>query len=162
MKNIPLKFSVILCAFFLTSCSSNSEIELAEIEAIEDISEKPIESEILSLVNDHRVANGYSSLEKLQVIKSQTANHTNYMIKNEKISHDFFYQRKEYLNKNTNSINVGENVAYGYSSAQSVLTAWLNSENHKKNIEGDFTHFEISAAQDSKGKWYYTNIFVKK
>ena len=149
----------------LTSCSSNNEIELVEnnIEIpITNVREKIIEADILNLVNDYRVANGFSSLSKLYAIKSQTNNHTNYMIDNNKTSHDFFYQRKEYLNKNVNAIEVGENVAYGYSSAKSVVNAWIKSESHKKNIEGNFTHFDVTAEKNADGKWYFTNIFVKK
>ncbi len=164
MNNHPLRLLVVLCALVLTSCSSNSEIELVEnnIENTATFSEKAIESEILSRVNDYRVANGFSSLNKLQAIKSQTSNHTNYMVDKDKVSHDFFFQRKEYLNKNANAIGVGENVAYGYSTAESVVNAWIKSDGHKKNIEGDFTHFEVTAEKSSDGKWYFTNIFVKK
>ena len=69
---------------------------------------------------------------------------------------------KEYLSKNANAIGVGENVAYGYSTAESVVNAWIKSEGHKKNIEGDFTHFEVTAEKSSDDKWYFTNIFIKK
>jgi len=44
----------------------------------------------------------------------------------------------------------------------SVVNAWLNSPGHKEVIEGDYTNFEISAEQDDNGRWYYTNIFVKR
>ena len=164
MNNQPLRLLVVLCALVLTSCSSNSEIELAgnTSEPTTVITEKSIEAEILVLINNYRVANGLSILNKLQTIKSQANTHTNYMIDQNKISHDFFYQRKEYLTQNANAVGVGENVAYGYSSAESVVNAWIKSEGHKKNIEGNFTHFEISAEKDADGKWYFTNIFIKK
>ena len=29
-------------------------------------------------------------------------------------------------------------------------------------VEGNHTHFEVSADLDENGHWYYTNIFVKK
>ena len=109
MNNYPLRLLIVLCALLITSCTSNSEFELDQIEATEKISENPIEIEVLDLVNNHRVANGYATLDKLQAIKSQTNNHTNYMIEKEKISHDFFFERKEYLNKNVNSKNDKEN-----------------------------------------------------
>lgn len=164
MNNQPLRLLLVLCALVLTSCSSNSEIELAgnTSEPTTVITEKSIEAEILVLINNYRVANGLSILNKLQTIKSQANTHTNYMIDQNKISHDFFYQRKEYLTQNANAVGVGENVAYGYSSAESVVNAWIKSEGHKKNIEGNFTHFEISAEKDADGKWYFTNIFIKK
>ncbi|QXP73704.1 CAP domain-containing protein [Tenacibaculum sp. AHE15PA] len=164
MYNHHLRLLIVLCSLIITSCSSNNEIELAEnnSETAITFTEKTIELNILNLVNDYRVANGYSLLNKLEVIKTQTSSHTNYMIDNDKISHDLFYQRKDFLNKNTNATSVGENVAYGYSSAESVVNAWLKSDGHKKNIEGDYTHFEITAEKNTDGKWYFTNIFVKK
>ena len=60
------------------------------------------------------------------------------------------------------SSTVRENVAYGYATASGVVNAWLNSEGHREVIEGDFTHFDISAEKDENGRWYYTNIFIKK
>ncbi|WP_440121380.1 CAP domain-containing protein [Tenacibaculum sp. Ill] len=127
-----------------------------------NVSEKPIEADILDLINTYRVNNGFSSLSKLQTIKSQTSNHTNYMIEKDEVSHDFFYQRKEYLAENADAIKVGENVAYGYSTAEAVVNAWIKSDGHKENIEGDYTHFDVTAEKSANGKWYYTNIFVKK
>ena len=53
-------------------------------------------------------------------------------------------------------------MAYAFSTPESVVNAWLNSEGHKHVIEGDYTDFDISAEKDEDGKWYYTNIFIKK
>jgi uncharacterized protein YkwD len=66
------------------------------------------------------------------------------------------------LEQNANAKMVSENVAYAYSTAQSVVNAWINSDSHRENIEGDFTDFEVSAEQNKEGKWYYTNIFIKR
>ncbi len=162
MNNYPLKLLVLCCALILTSCSSNETEIIDNPEISASISEKPIEADILGLINTYRVNNGFSSLSKLQTIKSQTSNHTNYMIEKNEVSHDFFYQRKEYLAENADAIKVGENVAYGYSTAEAVVNAWIKSEGHKENIEGDYTHFEVTAEKSANGKWYYTNIFVKK
>ena len=57
---------------------------------------------------------------------------------------------------------MSENVAYGFSSAESLVNAWLNSASHRENIEGDFTDFDISAEKNNEGKWYFTNIFIKR
>jgi uncharacterized protein YkwD len=84
------------------------------------------------------------------------------MIEHDNVSHDNFYQRKTYLVSNVGANKVSENVAYGFTSAESVVNAWLNSDGHRANIEGNYTDFDISAEQNSEGKWYYTNIFVKK
>jgi uncharacterized protein YkwD len=84
------------------------------------------------------------------------------MVNINEVNHDNFYSRKNYLVNNANALKVSENVAYGFSSASSVVNAWLNSDGHKRTIEGDFTDFDISAELDENNKWYFTNIFVKK
>jgi uncharacterized protein YkwD len=96
------------------------------------------------------------------VVKAVAFTHTDYMIQNDDISHDNFYQRKESLEMNAGANKVSENVAYGFSSPESLVNAWLNSPSHKETIEGDFTDFDISAEQSENGKWYYTNIFIKR
>ena len=84
------------------------------------------------------------------------------MREKQEVSHDNFYLRSNSLKNNPGATKVGENVAYGYSSAQSVVNAWLNSESHREIIEGDFTNFDVSAEKDPNGKWYFTNMFIKK
>lgn len=164
----PLMLLMLFCSVILTSCSSSEETlletpapTLTKVVA-KKIPQKSIETEILALVNDYRVEKGLTKLVNLDIIKDQAHSHTAYMISNKKISHDNFYKRKNYLEQNANAIRVGENVAYGYTNAKSLFNAWLKSESHKKNIEGDYNHFEISAEKNTNGVWYYTNIFIKK
>ena len=123
---------------------------------------KEIEIEILELINAHRIDLGLKPLNSLGIIKSVAATHTDYMIEVNSVNHDGFYQRKASLQENANAKVVSENVAYAYSTAQSVVKAWLNSASHRDNIEGDYTDFEVSAEQNQDGKWYYTNIFIKR
>ena len=84
------------------------------------------------------------------------------MVEVDNVSHDNFFQRKNSLVQNASATKVSENVAYAFSSAESVVNAWLNSEGHRANIEGDFTDFDVSAEKNIEGKWYFTNIFIKK
>ncbi|WP_345007629.1 CAP domain-containing protein [Snuella lapsa] len=146
------------------SCSTDSLDD-----QVEDITKnlvvpepKPIEVEILELINNHRLSKGLNPLGNMNIIKSQAYTHTDYMVENNIVSHDNFYKRSNYLKSNAGAIKVSENVAYGYTSAQSVVNAWIKSEGHKENIEGDFSNFDISAEKNEEGKWYYTNIFIKK
>lgn len=123
---------------------------------------KEIEIEILELINEHRIGLGLVPLKSLSVVKSVAFTHTDYMVEVNNLNHDNFYQRKITLEQNANAKRVSENVAYAYSSAKSVVSAWINSDSHRENIEGDFTDFEVSAEQNAEGKWYYTNIFIKR
>ena len=105
---------------------------------------------------------GLNQLQEHSVVKAVAFTHTEYMIDVDDISHDNFFQRKESLESNAEAVKVSENVAYGFSSAESLVNAWLNSPSHRSTIEGDFTEFDISAEQNENGKWYYTNMFIKR
>ncbi|WP_203255664.1 CAP domain-containing protein [Hyunsoonleella ulvae] len=148
----------------LFSCSPESMDDKAEALIVNETvpSTKPIEVEILELINNHRLSEGLQPLQSMTIIKSTAFTHTDYMADTQTVSHANFFTRSNYLKNNAGAKNVSENVAYGYSSAESVVNAWMRSESHKKNIEGDFTDFEVSAEKDIDGRWYFTNIFIKK
>jgi len=164
MKRFTLWPVMALFVIFLSSCSTDSmDDKIDNIDTEYVVPEaKIIEIEILELLNDYRLSEGLNPLSNLGVIKSQTFDHTDYMIQNSNISHDNFTSRRNFLTQNANANRVSENVAYGYSSASSVVAAWINSDSHREAIEGDYTHFDVSAEQDENGYWYFTNIFIKK
>lgn len=153
-----------LLAIVSFSCSTDA-IEENKIDAITSSyvpETKIIEIEILELINDYRISIGLNALENMSSIKAQAYGHTEYMIKKSKISHDNFLQRSTSLKNNPGALSVSENVAFAYSSPESVVNAWLGSESHRAVIEGDFTNFDVFADLDEDGKYYYTNIFIKK
>lgn len=54
----------------------------------------------------------------------------------------------------------GENIAYGHSTADSVMQAWLNSSGHRANIENPgFRAIGVGAAANSTGRIYWTQEF---
>ncbi|WP_339625720.1 CAP domain-containing protein [uncultured Winogradskyella sp.] len=161
-KLLPILAIVALLSF--TSCSTDnvSEDKINAIEVPVAPQAKLIEIEIMELINAHRINRGLSALQNHNTVKAVASTHTEYMIAVNDVSHDNFFLRKESLQANAAANIVSENVAYGFSSAASVVNAWLNSPNHKDNIEGDYTDFDISAEQNNEGKWYFTNMFIKR
>ena len=153
----------LLVLFVLVSCSTESlnEDENITLELVIPTI-KPIEIEALELINNYRSQQGLSVLQKNNNVKAIAFTHTDYMIDNNNVSHDNFYVRKQNLVEIENARIVAENVAYGYTSAESLVNAWLSSPSHKQNLEGDYTHFDLSAEQNEDGYWYYTNIFISK
>lgn len=164
MKHLLNLLFLTCLVVFSSSCSSDNseEFEATYSHDITIPEVKIIEVEIMELINAHRINLGLNTLNNNELIKGQAFSHTDYMIVNNNVSHDYFYSRKHYLQDYIGAIRVAENVAYGYSSAQSVVNAWLNSEGHRANIEGDFTDFDLVAERNAEGKWYFTNIFTKK
>lgn len=164
-----LKFNLaLLIVAVLTMSSCASEDDGIYFDKVNEITElkieySEIELEILDLVNNYRIENGLNPLKKLDFISTIAKTHTTYMLETGLVNHDFFYERNEKLVTLAGAKNVGENVAYGYTSAQGVFEAWLNSEHHREIIENDsYTHFGISTECNMNGKNYFTQMFINK
>ncbi|WP_400080009.1 CAP domain-containing protein [Winogradskyella sp. R77965] len=159
-----LPFLAIVAVLSFTSCSTDTVAEdaISSIEVPITPQAKQIEIEIIELINAHRIGEGLSALNQHNTVKAVAYTHTDYMIEVNNVSHDNFFQRKQSLQDNADANIVSENVAYGFNSAQAVVNAWINSPSHRDNIEGNYTDFDISAEQNEAGKWYFTNIFIKR
>ena len=120
------------------------------------------ENETLTLINNYRVSIGLNALIKSDYISFKAEEHNNYMIANNVVNHNDFVARSEDIMKTLSAKYVTENVAYNYTTPKAVLDAWLASEGHKTNLEGNYTHFGLSVRENpTTGKKYYTNIFAK-
>lgn len=157
---IPL----IIILITLISCSNEEdEIHINDATSLESVSYSELELDIFLLVNDHRDQQGLPQLSVLNTITNEAIEHSNYMVEKGVPSHDNFSQRISNLRRNSGAINVSENVAYGYNTAQAVVSAWLRSDAHRTIIENeDFTDFGLSMKEDHHGKKYYTHIFIKR
>ncbi len=156
----------LVCVLVFSSCSKDTDLPeenaLKTADLVDYVTYSQIEMEILDAVNVHRQGLGLSTLKRVDGITFQAHDHNKYMIENNQISHDNFSTRYVNLVNEIGAKAVSENVGFGYRSADAVVKAWLNSEGHRKNIEGSHTHFGISVSQDTKGNNYFTNIFVKR
>jgi uncharacterized protein YkwD len=147
----------------LTSCSSDSEsVSPTVTESQKFYSHDEYELELLDLINSYRVDNNLIPLEIIEHISYKSSEHNNYMISTNSVNHDGFAERKTNLQQVLGASRVGENVAFGFSSPQSALNAWISSTAHKANLEGDYSHYGVSIRTDIDGRKYYTNMFIKK
>lgn len=154
---------LIILIVLVTSCSQDDDgIYLNEIRE-PAISYTEMESEILGLVNEYRARIGVNRLNVMNTVSYEAKPHTDYMLSKGEASHDNFELRLSNLRTNANATKVSENVAYGYTTAQSVVNAWLRSSLHKEVIENpEFTDFGISIRANTDGKNYFTHIFIKR
>lgn len=150
----------------LASCSKEEEVVVEELNYSIDLNlanetDWEMANEILRLVNEHRVSIGLETLKKDQQYASAYAvDHTQYMIESRKISHDNFNERVRAL-KDRGAASVGENVAYGYTEASSLVNAWLNSPSHKRVMEGNYTHSGFGVMKNAQGQYYFTQLFYR-
>lgn len=166
MKNLTYSIWLLaFCMFSLTSCSKDSleEIETADLTTkLAPVSYSSIELDILELVNAYREQQGLSELFYLDEGSVQAATHNEHMIEGNEVCHHFFGDRYQALVNSVNAKAVSENVGFGYRTAEAVVNAWIKSDGHRKNMEGEHTHFGISVKEGKDSQLYFTNIFVKK
>ena len=159
---------LLLVAVVLTMSACSNEDDGIYFDKVNQISElkveySEIELEILDLINNYRSERGLNELQTLDFISTIAKTHTTYMLETGLVNHDNFPERNEKLVTTVGAKNVGENVAYGYYSAQGVFDAWIASEHHREIIENDsYTHFGISTECNTTGRNYFTQMFIKK
>ncbi|MCD8131940.1 MAG: CAP domain-containing protein [Lachnospiraceae bacterium] len=126
-------------------------------------------TQVYNLVNENRSANGVASLtldstlcaaaqtraDELAAYGSTTINGEAHVRPD---GNSWGYVLFEYgINYGTK----GENTAEGYSTAQSVMDGWMNSEGHKANIlNSSFDIIGIGVAQTASGKYIWVQIFA--
>lgn len=148
-------------SILLFSCSKNDDD--IKTSTIEEIMFNNLETEVLDLVNIHRTNIGLQKVVALNQPYTEALTHTKYMIEQGKTSHDNFDIRRSNLMLKSSAKVVLENVAAGYSSAESVMKQWLSSSSHRLVIENPSVQYMgISAQIDSRGINYYTQIFIGK
>ncbi|MGB5315778.1 MAG: CAP domain-containing protein [Robiginitalea sp.] len=118
-----------------------------------------MERELLDLVNAHRQTLGQTSLVFSNIAYEYANAHTDYMISMGSLNHDNFSSRASSISSKVAAKAVSENVARNHDTAAKAMDGWLQSESHKKTLEGNFTHTAISIKKDSQGNLYYTQLF---
>lgn len=164
-KNAINLFALLFSITILTSSCSAESVEdniTATTEIQKSYSHSTEELEVLDLINAYRVEQGLTPLSIIEHISYKSNEHNVYMVEVDQVNHDGFEERKNNLVQVLGAYRVGENVAYGYSTPESVVDAWIASSTHKENILGNFSHFGISITKDTNGRRYYTNMFIKK
>jgi uncharacterized protein YkwD len=160
------KFKLILfviISVLITSCSTKQDNFYAKEINIKPVIYNALENGVLDQINAYRNSIGSSTLKKLDIVSYVATSHTEYMVETGNVDHTGFDKRQQDLVENAGAKSVGENVAYGYKTADAVVDAWLNSDSHRELIENkNFTHFGISTEKNAQGRDYYTLMFIKK
>ena len=124
------------------------------------------QQQVLDLVNAERTKRGISALtldsnlSSVATKKSQDMVNKNYFDHTSPTYGSPFDMMKQF---GISYRTAGENIAKGQKTPQEVVTAWMNSEGHRKNIlNPNFTNLGVGIAKDSKGTTYWTQMFIGK
>lgn len=142
VKKLFLISSIIIT---LLSCSASSVAKFERVNNFQDWSEE--EKEVYFLL--------YSSIPLPDMDIHEAASIRCNMLLDEgtEITHGGYPFISEYL-RQLGFSNVSEILAYGFSTPESTVKAWLNSENHRKIIEGKHKYLGISVIDK-----YYVIIY---
>jgi uncharacterized protein YkwD len=123
-----------------------------------------IETEILDQVNRHRQSKGLNALVMQTAISEEAANHSRNMANRKTpFGHDGFDGRVKKISQKITGLKAwAENVAFGQLDAKGVVTNWLKSPGHRKNIEGKYTMTGIGVVKAGDGTLFFTQIFASK
>lgn len=168
MKRLFASIPLVALAVAMVGCNAtNPQEELDEYAGALLGNEKgaidpvAMEDRVLELENQHRVALGLKPLEEFPAVYKYAEAHNAYMISKNKLSHDNFESRAEKVAEESHAIRVSENIAGNYYSAEGVLQGWLESSDHRKALEGEFSHTSLSISLDRTGRPYFTQLFMK-
>lgn len=152
-----------LSVIFCFSCSENEVIIERDVDlSLAEKTDIDFSTRILDVINVYRNSVDLNPIDLDETYASAFAvDHTLYMIDENRISHDYFYERSLALMQSSEVSVVAENVARGYTTAEDVVKAWLSSPTHKKNIEGDYTHLGMGIIQNEEGIYYFTQLFYR-
>ncbi len=155
IKNTIILFLVLVISFLFQSCLSKP-----------DISESDVEQKVFQMVNEHRISIGFEELEWNETIAEQCRLHSKNMSSgNIPVGHDGFSQRVKNLLETIHFSIAGENIAYvsGYTNpAVLAVNEWLDSNEHRVNIESDFNLSGVGVSRNSSGDYHITQIFLRE
>lgn len=124
---------------------------------------KDMENELLQLVNDYRKTIHARPLRQSIFVSNIAERHSRDMAtKKVPCGNDGFKERTDKIYESQRPVySFAENIACGKLNAKEVMDEWLQSEKHKKNMEGDFNYSGIGIVKNADS-FYVTEIFILK
>ena len=124
-----------------------------------------VEEATFSLINSHREEESLDSLLAHALLVDVARLHSEQMALGEvAFGHDGFEERIEEILASFSyaTYSAAENVGIspGANAPQTMVETWLQSEGHRKNIEGSYTYSGIGSF-DIDGTLYFTQIFLE-
>jgi uncharacterized protein YkwD len=104
---------------------------------------------------------GLPPLASDATLERAAAQQAGYMVSAGKMAHRTGWGKDFASRMRANGIRGGaaENVAYGQTSAKEVLSGWMTSKGHRRNmLDPAFSHFGLASAEDGQGRKYWALV----
>lgn len=120
---------------------------------------------VLALINQYRKNNGLPALNTLNILTTTAQTKARDMVEKKYFSHNSPTYGSPFKMMQANGISyrtAGENIA-GNSSLQNAVSAWMNSETHKKNILSNaYNYVGIGVQKSSVYGYIIVAMFIGK
>ena len=129
-----------------------------------EVDHATISGQYLELINNHRIKLGLKPLAIESYIEKEAKEHNKSMAKRgRRFGHFGLSSRCRHIgNRVAPTKKCGELVALGPKKADTVLMSWLNSNDHRSQIEDpDYTHTGLGVFKDDTGTYFWTQIFIE-
>lgn len=122
-----------------------------------------LERDVLELINNYRKKKKLPPLQSNAAMEYQARRHSMDMATHRiPFGHQGLPFRMKYVRDKVPGVNeVGENVSYGNLSADAVVSGWLNSPEHKRNIEGPYKYTGVGVSRNMQNQIYFVQLFAK-
>jgi hypothetical protein len=113
---------------------------------------------VIDLVNAERRKAGVSPLKVSSCAGNAAQEWSEHMADTSNMEHR---DNLSELMRDCGARSIGENIAYGQKSPESVMTAWMNSSGHRANIlRSSYTHIGVGLEIDENGRRWWTQNFL--
>jgi uncharacterized protein YkwD len=139
------------------SCSKEDK----QVLAIEHYTYDDNEIDLFNKINHFRDSIGIGQVTLVEHVSYKCMEHNQYMMDNNLVNHDFFYDRSTNIENVCGATKVAEILAYNYQTNKSALMAWLNSPCHDTIVRSEFLRIGVSIRENPiNNRKYYTVIFL--
>lgn len=154
----------------LFSCSKENTVATEnnlESETTEELlltstkTHSQMETELFEMINGHRLSMDLNPFAFDSISLYYAREHSAYMASKGVTSHAEFGKRAEQIAKLSGAEFVAENVAKDYGTIQLAFETWLESNGHRNNLEGAYSHSAIGIIENNEGHLYFTQLFFR-
>lgn len=152
--------AVIVAAVLIAGCENPNKPKPGPPVVVEDFGPQ----DVIVLVNAERQKAGVPPLVTNQILQNEAARYAAVMASKNTLSHtlegDFGNRIRKAGYQGT---NYGENIAFNYRGAPSLVSGWMSSPGHRANILNDkFKDTGVGIGRSSSGQPYYCQIFGRR
>jgi uncharacterized protein YkwD len=137
--------------------SMSTSTSISRMEALEQAA--------FERVNQYRESQNLPALSYDETIAAEARAHSVRMANTQQMTHDGFKDRAEKIGKTIPYRGAAENLAYnqGYNNPDEMaVKGWIASPGHHRNMVGKYNLTGIGVAQNAKGEYYFTQLFIKE